>query len=223
MQAVPGVATAPVLVLVGAMMMGESGHINWTVMPTAVPAFLTMVIQPFTFSIANGIYAGLLFSLLLFIFTGDFITYFKELLAPSPDPETADSAQPLLQPEVLPGSGSGPAAPRAHTLGRTSSFVHNVTSRIQDIVNAQPTYDLTPELLIGTPRTAHQYGTSVGSSPHGSHHGSVHGAGRYYGYMGTAGPMSLGGGTHGSREGAGHSYLAHSPPSPSHIRHPSRR
>jgi hypothetical protein len=47
-----------VLVLVGAMMMGEAGHINWTSMPTAVPAFLTMVIQPFTFSIANGIYAG---------------------------------------------------------------------------------------------------------------------------------------------------------------------
>ncbi len=57
-QAVPPVATAPVLVLVGAMMMGEAGHINWVSMPTALPAFLTMVIQPFTFSIANGIYAG---------------------------------------------------------------------------------------------------------------------------------------------------------------------
>ena len=53
--------TAPVLVLVGAMMMGEAGHVDWTCMTSAVPAFLTMVIQPFTFSIANGIYAGLAF------------------------------------------------------------------------------------------------------------------------------------------------------------------
>lgn len=53
-------ATAPVLVLVGAMMMGESTHIDWSSMLTAIPAFLTIVIQPFTFSIANGIYAGTL-------------------------------------------------------------------------------------------------------------------------------------------------------------------
>lgn len=46
------------LVLVGAMMMGESTHIDWSSMLTAIPAFLTIVIQPFTFSIANGIYAG---------------------------------------------------------------------------------------------------------------------------------------------------------------------
>ncbi len=62
---------------VGVMMMGESGHIDWTSMPVAVPAFLTMVVQPFTFSIANGIYAGLLSSFLLFILTGDFVTYFR--------------------------------------------------------------------------------------------------------------------------------------------------
>ncbi len=42
-QAIPAVATAPVLVLVGAMMMGESVHVDWTIMTTAVPAFLTMV------------------------------------------------------------------------------------------------------------------------------------------------------------------------------------
>ena len=45
LQAIPAVATGPVLVLVGTMMMGESNHINWSSMPTAVPAFLTIVIQ----------------------------------------------------------------------------------------------------------------------------------------------------------------------------------
>jgi hypothetical protein len=58
LQAVPSTATAPVLVLVGVMMMGESKHINWGMMTTAVPAFLTIVMQPFTFSISHGIYAG---------------------------------------------------------------------------------------------------------------------------------------------------------------------
>jgi xanthine/uracil/vitamin C permease (AzgA family) len=70
LQAIPQVATAPVLVLVGAMMMGESVHIDWGSMPTAVPAFLTIVVQPFTFSIANGIYAGVLMSAALFVLTG---------------------------------------------------------------------------------------------------------------------------------------------------------
>lgn len=57
-QKVPAAATAPVLVLVGVMMMGESSHIGWGQMTTAVPAFLTIVMQPFTFSISHGIYAG---------------------------------------------------------------------------------------------------------------------------------------------------------------------
>jgi AGZA family xanthine/uracil permease-like MFS transporter len=73
LQAIPQVATAPVLVLVGAMMMGESTHIDWSSMMTAVPAFLTIVIQPFTFSIANGIYAGLVMSILLYLLTGSFL------------------------------------------------------------------------------------------------------------------------------------------------------
>jgi len=49
----------PVLILVGMMMMSESANINWTHIPSALPAFLTIMIQPFTFSVANGIYAGM--------------------------------------------------------------------------------------------------------------------------------------------------------------------
>lgn len=75
LQAIPQVATAPVLVLVGAMMMGESTHIDWSNMLTAVPAFLTIVIQPFTFSIANGIYSGLVMAVLLWVLTGQFMEY----------------------------------------------------------------------------------------------------------------------------------------------------
>lgn len=73
LQSIPQVATAPVLVLVGAMMMGESHQIEWHNMLVAVPAFLTIVVQPFTFSIANGIYAGLLMSALVYLLTGSFV------------------------------------------------------------------------------------------------------------------------------------------------------
>ncbi len=58
-QSLPLVTTAPVLVIVGALMMGEAGHVDWSAMSSAVPAFLTIVIQPFTYSIANGVYVGL--------------------------------------------------------------------------------------------------------------------------------------------------------------------
>ncbi|KAF8066395.1 permease [Scenedesmus sp. PABB004] len=81
LQDIPQVATAPVLVLVGAMMMGESTHIDWSSMMTAVPAFLTIVIQPFTFSIANGIYAGLAMTALLWILTGAFLQHVPWLAA----------------------------------------------------------------------------------------------------------------------------------------------
>ena len=53
------------------MMMSESANIDWTHAPTALPAFLCIMVQPFTFSVANGIYAGLLFSFILKILCGD--------------------------------------------------------------------------------------------------------------------------------------------------------
>ncbi|KAG1679317.1 hypothetical protein FOA52_009347 [Chlamydomonas sp. UWO 241] len=77
LQALPAEATAPVLVLVGAMMMSEAANLDWTDMKVAVPAFLTMAVQPFTFSISNGIYVGLAFSVMLWILTGDFLDTFR--------------------------------------------------------------------------------------------------------------------------------------------------
>jgi len=67
---VPEEATAPVLVLVGAMMMGESKNIDWTDMGKAFPAYITIVMMPFTFSIANGVWFGIASACILFITTG---------------------------------------------------------------------------------------------------------------------------------------------------------
>lgn len=51
---VPQTATAPILILVGAMMMGESGKIEWADMQQAVPAFFTTVMMPFSYRWVGG-------------------------------------------------------------------------------------------------------------------------------------------------------------------------
>lgn len=57
---VPIQAAAPALVLVGALMMTQARKIDWSDMEVAVPAFLTIVAMPFTYSITNGVGAGLI-------------------------------------------------------------------------------------------------------------------------------------------------------------------
>lgn len=57
-EIVPIEAAAPVLVVVGAMMMGQITEIDFSKFYIAFPAFLTIVTMPFTYSIANGIGVG---------------------------------------------------------------------------------------------------------------------------------------------------------------------
>jgi AGZA family xanthine/uracil permease-like MFS transporter len=56
---VPAQAAAPALVLVGALMMTQVAKVDWKDLDLAIPAFLTIVMMPFTYSITNGIGAGL--------------------------------------------------------------------------------------------------------------------------------------------------------------------
>jgi adenine/guanine/hypoxanthine permease len=55
---VPAVATAPVLVIVGYFMMTIVKDINWSDPGIGIPALLTIVVMPFTYSITNGVGAG---------------------------------------------------------------------------------------------------------------------------------------------------------------------
>jgi AGZA family xanthine/uracil permease-like MFS transporter len=57
-KVVPYEAASPVLVVVGFLMMTQVRHIDWDDYDIAIPAFLTMVLMPFTYSITNGIGAG---------------------------------------------------------------------------------------------------------------------------------------------------------------------
>jgi AGZA family xanthine/uracil permease-like MFS transporter len=58
---VPGAATAPALIIVGILMMGTLKKINFSDFEEALPAFFTMTLMPFSYSIANGIAAGCIF------------------------------------------------------------------------------------------------------------------------------------------------------------------
>ncbi len=58
--AVPSAATSPALVVVGGLMISAVGEIPWDDVCTAVPAFLTLVMIPLTFSIANGLACGII-------------------------------------------------------------------------------------------------------------------------------------------------------------------
>jgi AGZA family xanthine/uracil permease-like MFS transporter len=58
--AIPAYATAPALILVGALMTQSIAHIEWSDFSEAVPAFITMLATPLTFSIATGISLGLI-------------------------------------------------------------------------------------------------------------------------------------------------------------------
>lgn len=67
---VPAAATAPALILVGFFMMSPIQKINFDDFTEAIPAFLTIIIMPLTYSIAEGIVFGMLSFVLLKIFTG---------------------------------------------------------------------------------------------------------------------------------------------------------
>jgi AGZA family xanthine/uracil permease-like MFS transporter len=69
-EAVPVEAAAPALVIVGVLMMAQIREIDFTDFTIALPAFLTIVVMPFTYSIANGIGAGFISYVLLRAATG---------------------------------------------------------------------------------------------------------------------------------------------------------
>ncbi|CAN5802600.1 NCS2 family permease [soil metagenome] len=58
--AIPQVATAPVLIVIGAMMMRAATNVDWSEYRQSVPAFLAIVGMPFTYSITDGISLGII-------------------------------------------------------------------------------------------------------------------------------------------------------------------
>ena len=67
---IPGQATAPVLILVGVLMMSEVVHIKFDDFTDAFPAFMTIVMMPLTFSIAQGLAFGFMSYTMIKLVTG---------------------------------------------------------------------------------------------------------------------------------------------------------
>ena len=80
---VPSYATSPVLVIVGALMMQEVVNIRFDKLEVAIPAFLTIVVMPFTFNIATGFGFGFISYALLHVLTGRWrdVTPFMYIIA----------------------------------------------------------------------------------------------------------------------------------------------
>ena len=68
--AVPAFATAPALIIVGVFMMRGIGQLNFYAFDEAVPAFLTMLLMPLTFSIAHGLAFGFISFVVLKLLAG---------------------------------------------------------------------------------------------------------------------------------------------------------
>ena len=67
---VPFEAASAALVIVGFLMMTSIRKIDWTDYEIAIPAFLTIVLMPFTYSISNGIGAGVISYVLIKVVRG---------------------------------------------------------------------------------------------------------------------------------------------------------
>ncbi len=55
---IPSAATSPALILIGMLMIGNAANIYWHNIEIALPCFLTMIMIPFTYSVADGIGVG---------------------------------------------------------------------------------------------------------------------------------------------------------------------
>ena len=71
-SAIPSYATAPALILVGALMVESIGRVDWGEFTEAIPAFVTLLATPLTFSIATGLSLGLMSYTLVKVAAGKF-------------------------------------------------------------------------------------------------------------------------------------------------------
>jgi adenine/guanine/hypoxanthine permease len=77
---IPAIATAPALILAGVLMMKSVTKINWDDYEEALPAFLAMVLIPFTYSITQGIIWGFLSWTVINLFSNKFSEIPKMLI-----------------------------------------------------------------------------------------------------------------------------------------------
>ena len=70
--AVPGAATAPVLILVGLMMMSTVKQVDFSDYSESIPAFICIIMMPLAYSISDGIVLGMISYVLINLLTGKY-------------------------------------------------------------------------------------------------------------------------------------------------------
>ncbi|KIL48458.1 NCS2 family permease [Jeotgalibacillus campisalis] len=70
LEVITSAVTAPALIIVGVLMVAALGNIDWNRFEIAVPAFLTIITMPLTYSIATGIAIGFIFYPVTMIVSG---------------------------------------------------------------------------------------------------------------------------------------------------------
>lgn len=81
--AIPNSATAPALVIVGMMMMQPVTKISWTNYRESIPAFLTVILMPMSYSISDGILIGMIAYVALNAVTGIFDHQYLKKITPT--------------------------------------------------------------------------------------------------------------------------------------------
>ena len=69
---VPAFATAPALIIIGVLMFKNIKEINFSDLKIGIPAYLTVILMPLTFSIATGLTVGFLSYIIISVLSGDF-------------------------------------------------------------------------------------------------------------------------------------------------------
>eukprot|EP00405_Crypthecodinium_cohnii_P024408 CAMPEP_0206488648 /NCGR_PEP_ID=MMETSP0324_2-20121206/42582_1 /ASSEMBLY_ACC=CAM_ASM_000836 /TAXON_ID=2866 /ORGANISM="Crypthecodinium cohnii, Strain Seligo" /LENGTH=504 /DNA_ID=CAMNT_0053967801 /DNA_START=227 /DNA_END=1741 /DNA_ORIENTATION=- len=102
LAAVPHVATAVPLVLIGAFMMAPCRGIDWENLRIALPSFLTMTVVPFTYSIHTGIIVGILMDFFLVAASKPFGKVVDPALIPSKEHTPLLGKGAVMTPHITP-------------------------------------------------------------------------------------------------------------------------
>lgn len=118
-HAVPAIATAPPLVVVGMFMMAHAKFIDWESLDEGMPAFVVVTVIPFTYSIANGLTFGLATYAIIKSATVSVRRVVGHKTSPVFHPPGADEVGGIVDPD--PGVPVSPFVAKARRLRRAPS------------------------------------------------------------------------------------------------------
>lgn len=137
--AIPSAGTAPLLIMVGVMMFGNSKRIDWTDYKIAVPAYCVLFFIPFTYSILRGVAFGYIIYILVNLYTGDMIVNVQNFIASYREPWS--KAKPLASQEIEHDEDevhdSDKARQQQIVAEQSKTMLGRTILKIQDMLDAQ--------------------------------------------------------------------------------------